>query len=40
MELVRKTLKEREASFKKVPKAPEGFFGKLFENTSTIKKKD
>lgn len=32
MELVRKTLKEREASFKKVPKAPEGFFGKLFEN--------
>ena len=32
MEAVRGKLKEKEASFKKVPKAPEGFFGKLFEN--------
>ena len=32
MSSVREKLKEREASFKKIPKAPEGFLGKLFEN--------
>ena len=32
MSAVREKLREREASFKKVPKAPEGFLGKLFEN--------
>ena len=32
MQKVRQKLKEREASFKKIPKAPEGFLGKLFEN--------
>ena len=32
MSAVRAKLKEREASFNKVPKAPEGFLGKLFEN--------
>jgi len=32
MSVVREKLKEKEASFKKVPKAPEGFLGKLFEN--------
>lgn len=32
MKKVREKLKEREASFKKIPPEPEGFFGKLFEN--------
>ena len=32
MKKVREKLKERESSFKKIPKEPEGFFGKLFEN--------